>query len=201
MNWNMSKWWMAQAPGPQAITQAVTAIQNATTTIKSIGEQSLWESSWNGIWTPLPEKKIESDSPTKPSASVTPSPSSNKGLSTSAKIGLSLGIVGLALVAAFLAAFFLFNRRKLVRRKDEPLWANNQYSANGWAKPELGNSTRSSGVTSMMTSTSINELEQPTTYYEMPASRHTMVISSSGRNSVGSNIVQEKALPNVPRFF
>jgi hypothetical protein len=107
MNWNNSKWWMAQAPGPQALLPAVTSLQNSSETITAIAGESLWTSSWDGIWTPLSEQNKN------PTNNGTPNTSErHEGpLSTGSKAGIAVGaVVGAALL--FGAAFLIFPWRK-----------------------------------------------------------------------------------------
>jgi hypothetical protein len=94
MNWNNSKWWMAQAPGPRAMLSTVTSLQNSSETITAIAGQSLWTSSWDSIWTPLAEQNANGDNLQPPSANAS-------GLSPGTKAG----------AAALLGAAFLLLRR------------------------------------------------------------------------------------------
>jgi hypothetical protein len=103
MNWNNSKWWMAQAPGPRAMLPTVTSLQNLSETITAIAGQSLWTSSWDSIWTPLAEQNANSDNLQPPSANAS-------GLSPVTKAGIAVGVVAGA--AALLGAAFLLRRRR-----------------------------------------------------------------------------------------
>jgi hypothetical protein len=104
MNWNNSKWWMAQAPGPQALLPTVTSLQNSSETITAIAGQSLWASSWDGIWTPLPEQETNNND-------AQPLQTDESGLSTGAKVGIAVGaVVGVAALGG--AAYLVFRNRK-----------------------------------------------------------------------------------------
>ena len=97
MNWHNSKWWMAQAPGPQALPSNITSLQNSSETITAIAGQSLWASSWDGFWTPLPGGlNSSSDGP---------------NLSRGAKAGIAIGALAGA-ATALGAAFLLLRRRR-----------------------------------------------------------------------------------------
>jgi hypothetical protein len=107
MNWNNSKWWMAQAPGPQALLPTVTSLQNSSETITAIAGESLWTSSWDGIWTPLSEQNKNSTNNGAPS----PPERHKRPLSTGLKAGIAVGaVVGAALLLG--AAFLIFHWQK-----------------------------------------------------------------------------------------
>jgi hypothetical protein len=130
VNWQATSqsavWWLAQAAGPGVITQNnVQNIEIGKTVIKASAND--WKQSWDGFWTPLTTKAVES--PIKPSTvptASTPSQSSTTsgisetpledkpqaaGLSTGAKVGIA---VGGALVFAAIVGFaiFCFLRRR-----------------------------------------------------------------------------------------
>ncbi|OBT75730.1 hypothetical protein VF21_05899 [Pseudogymnoascus sp. 05NY08] len=133
VNWQATSqsavWWLAQAAGPGVITQNnVQNIDIGKTVIKASAND--WKQSWDGFWTPLTTKAVES--PINPSTVPTtsaPSQSSTTsgispisgtppegkpqaaGLSTGAKVGIA---VGGALVFAAIVGFaiFCFLRRR-----------------------------------------------------------------------------------------
>jgi hypothetical protein len=135
MNWDIipTKWWLAQAPGPQAVQPSVTTIVNSTTEISPVADASLWTESWNGIWTPLPTSANSSST-----SSASPNRNSNienGGLSTGARAGIAVacGVVGLVLLGFVL---FWFYRRG---RRSPQMTSSPAYTANSEpiSKPEL----------------------------------------------------------------
>lgn len=103
-NWGNGRGWLAQAPGPGAIRKGleeeIMEIQSDDTEINVHDESDLFASSWESSWTVLPDP--DAPDPDTP----------GRGLSTGAKagIGVAVGIVALAIIAALI--FFLWKRKK-----------------------------------------------------------------------------------------
>ena len=109
MNWNPipTKWWLAQAPRPQALQSSITGIDNCSTEIPSIADASLLAESWKGIWTPFPS----GDSHCTVSLSF--------GLSTAgiAGVAAAFDIVGLALLGVAISWLCCTGRRVPSKKK------------------------------------------------------------------------------------
>ncbi|KAJ5353756.1 hypothetical protein N7541_006320 [Penicillium brevicompactum] len=110
VNWlHAGKWYLAQAPGPDASFIVNTATMDENNPSVS-GSASSWEDTWKGQWVPLPETSTEKTSATDGSNNDT---TSETGLSTGAKVGIIVGsAVGGALVLAIITAFCIRRRRK-----------------------------------------------------------------------------------------
>jgi len=140
MNWDIipTRWWLAQAPGPQAVQPSVTAIVNGTTEISPVADASLWTESWNGIWTPLPTSANSSST-----SSASPNRNSNienGGLSTGAIAGIAVacGIVGLVLLGFVLFWFYRGGRRSPQMTSSPAYTAHSEPVS----KPELDSTNR-----------------------------------------------------------
>ncbi|KAJ5319314.1 uncharacterized protein N7506_012018 [Penicillium brevicompactum] len=110
VNWlHAGKWYLAQAPGPDASFIVNTATMDEKNPSVS-GSASSWEDTWKGQWVPLPETSTEKTSGTDASNDNS---TSDTGLSTGAKIGIIVGsAVGGALVLAIIITFCIRHRRK-----------------------------------------------------------------------------------------
>lgn len=110
VNWlHAGKWYLAQAPGPDASFIVNTATMDENNPSVS-GSASSWEDTWKGQWVSLPEISTENTSATDvPNNNTT----SDTGLSTGAKVGIIVGsAVGGALVLAMICVFWIRRRRR-----------------------------------------------------------------------------------------
>ncbi|KFY34304.1 hypothetical protein V494_06876 [Pseudogymnoascus sp. VKM F-4513 (FW-928)] len=136
VNWQATSqsavWWLAQAAGPGVITQNnVQNIEIGDTVIKASAND--WKQSWDGFWTPLTTKAVES--PIKPSTvpttsmpSQTPAsgtsdiPLEDKplaaGLSLGAKVGIAVGSAVIFIAIVSFAIFCCLRRRKAKKSKE-----------------------------------------------------------------------------------
>lgn len=124
MNWGPSIWWMAQAPGPGALTPSLVSIENSTKTITTSAPSSAWSSSWAGFLNDLGVEPSSSASPSSgPDSTANPSlasPNAGRGsLPVAAKIGIGVGagVGGLLLLGTVL---FCCSRKAKRSRQNEP---------------------------------------------------------------------------------
>lgn len=109
MNWVTSKWWLAQAPGPMALSSSIVNIENKTETISTSAPDSFFTESWKGVL-----KDIPSQSSSSPGSGETSSDRegshSRDGLSGGAIAGI---VVGASVAATLICTFgFLFWKRR-----------------------------------------------------------------------------------------
>lgn len=119
-NWNANDdetvWWLAQAPGPNIpVSPNVVAIGAQDTAIAASSND--WATSWDGVWTPLPQTS-DTVNATTPVPSNSKSSTGTSGLSTGAIAGIAVGIV--IVIGAALAGAFILWRRKRTREKELP---------------------------------------------------------------------------------
>lgn len=105
MNWQLSKFFLAQAPGPGAAAANLQPIQPADATIAS-NPISDFASSWQHSWTP-----IEASSDNNGSGAAATAQSSGSGLSSGAKAGIAVGVI-VAVLALAAIIFICIRRRK-----------------------------------------------------------------------------------------
>ncbi|KAI9651733.1 MAG: hypothetical protein M1829_002459 [Trizodia sp. TS-e1964] len=125
-NWNANHgggvWWLAQAPGPNVVTQpSIIAIQDQDTDIKA--SENSWLLSWKDVWTPLaPNPASTSALPTStPLESPLADSSHSPGPSTGAIAGIAVGsVAGFAVLLLALILFRQHRRRQRRRRTTYP---------------------------------------------------------------------------------
>lgn len=109
-NWQASRTWLAQAPGPNFPPQVTTVLQPTDDTLAAMANAPSWLSTWDGV---LKASNVSSTIPTSASSYTAP----NK-LSPGTIAGIVVGAVaGLALVAGML--FLLWRRRRRSQRREE----------------------------------------------------------------------------------
>lgn len=129
VNWSQGsgEWYLAQAPGPN--TPAVPSSNTYPDTFTGSSSSSKkWSDTWEGHWTPLPEK-TNSSAPTPGGNEVSP-PSGNEvakefaddRLSVGAKAGIGIGIAALL---SILGGFF-FLQRRYAHKPNAPLSESHQ---------------------------------------------------------------------------
>ncbi|KAF2139777.1 uncharacterized protein K452DRAFT_320370 [Aplosporella prunicola CBS 121167] len=101
-NWDSKTSWLSQAPGPSFSPEDVHAIDPETTTLAAAQKMQPWNTTWEGVLTPL--RKTTNSSRGSPDED-------HGGLSTGAKAGIGVGaaVGGILLLGA---AWLLLRRRK-----------------------------------------------------------------------------------------
>ncbi|KAK4448427.1 eukaryotic aspartyl protease [Podospora aff. communis PSN243] len=90
-NWESSRVWLAQAPGPNIQPGSnPVGILPGDTAIQSGGND--WATSWDGFWTPLSEKQANGTEGIPAPAPVGAGNKEGEGLSAGAKAGISIGV-------------------------------------------------------------------------------------------------------------
>ncbi|CAG8341131.1 unnamed protein product [Penicillium salamii] len=110
VNWlHSGKWFLAQAPGPDASFIVDTATMDESSPSVS-GSSSSWEDTWKRQWVALPKASTDTTNGThSPSDTTTP----DTGLSTTAKMGIIVGsAIGGALTLAMICGFWIRRRRR-----------------------------------------------------------------------------------------
>lgn len=110
MNWQQSKFFVAQAPGPGAAAPNLQPIEANQATISS-NPISEFASSWEQNWTPIAASSGNNASGAAATASPS-APSTGSGLSSGAKAGIAVGVIVGVLALAALLIFFLRRRRR-----------------------------------------------------------------------------------------
>ncbi|GIZ49315.1 hypothetical protein CKM354_001234700 [Cercospora kikuchii] len=109
-NWENSKGWIVQAPGPgvmrNGLAEDIRDINRDDTTIDTNSDLGLFASSWSDHWTPLGNSTSNDGSNTD---------DNDAGLSTGAKAGIGAA-VGIAALAAISVALFFIRRRQPASR-------------------------------------------------------------------------------------
>jgi hypothetical protein len=100
-NWETSKYFMAQAPGPNVGVSSIKSISPSDRTIEPNPKSPLWETTWSDVWKPLGSSDSNSTSSN--------AASEKNGLSTGAKVSIGVGVVVIVLVLA--VAVVLLKRR------------------------------------------------------------------------------------------
>ena len=110
MNWQQSKFFVAQAPGPGAASPNLQPIETDQATISS-NPISDFASSWEQNWTPIAASSGNnvSGAATTTSSSV---PSTRHGLSSGAKAGIAVGVIVGVLALVAWKVFKLRRRRR-----------------------------------------------------------------------------------------
>lgn len=108
MNWQLSKFFLAQAPGPGAAAANLQPIQPTDGTIAS-NPISKFASSWQQNWTPIAASSNNNASGAAATA-LAPAPS-RLVLSSGAKAGIAVGVV-VAVLALAIVLFVCLRRRK-----------------------------------------------------------------------------------------
>ena len=100
-NWELNKFFMAQAPGPDAGPSQIQSIQSSDNTVAS-NPIDFFAGTWTQKWT----NKI-------PSTSGTASPAPDPGMRNGTKIGIGVGsAVGALVLIGVLAAVIVASKRK-----------------------------------------------------------------------------------------
>ena len=130
-HWTNGQFWLAQAPGPGALTPSITSITNSTSTIDTFTDQGLWNSSWSQYWSPVPlNASVSSSSPaasssstktTATAATASSTSSASRTTTTSSSLSLAARIaiavpVSLGAIAILLLIAYLLQRRRRRRR-------------------------------------------------------------------------------------
>lgn len=157
-NWQATSqsavWWLAQAAGPGVITQSnIRSIEVGDAQIKASAND--WKESWDGFWTPLTAKAVET--PIKPSNVPTTSGSNQAlptatdskalpqdkpavpGLSIGAKTGIAVGSAFVSAVIIGFAIFFFLRRRRAKHAKQPAEFVPREV-------PEAGQAYTPSGI-------------------------------------------------------
>ncbi|KAJ0160306.1 hypothetical protein CTA2_8202 [Colletotrichum tanaceti] len=123
-NWGQSKWWLAQAPGPNIqLSPSVSTIAEQDTEVRAGNND--WKESWKGAWKVLTVDQANGTTPVEPpvqTATGTPSGGSGgesqatPGLSTGAKAGIGAGAAVLVLVV--IGTVFFCRRRRRVYHQE-----------------------------------------------------------------------------------
>lgn len=109
-NWNTSKMFLAQAPGPDYLPESIKTIAYTDETIEPATNAPSWESTWSSTLTAL-----KNDNST---ITITADNSSSQGLSGGAIAGIVVGVIaGITLLAAL--AFILFRRKRRAARSGQ----------------------------------------------------------------------------------
>ncbi|TQN70154.1 hypothetical protein CSHISOI_05312 [Colletotrichum shisoi] len=122
-NWGQSKWWLAQAPGPNIqLSLSVSTIAEQDTEVRAGNND--WEESWKGAWKVLTADQANGTTPVKPPAQTTTgSPSGVSGGESQAAPGLSTGVkagvgAGAALLVLVVIGTVLFCRRRRANHRE-----------------------------------------------------------------------------------
>lgn len=110
MNWQQSKFFVAQAPGPGTAAANLQSIEPTDETIAS-NQISDFASSWEKIWTPIAVSSSKNASRAAATASAFV-PSSGSGLSSGAKAGIAVGVT-VGVLAFAVVLIFCLRRRKV----------------------------------------------------------------------------------------
>lgn len=118
INWDIPKWFMAQAPGPDVGAADTQEIGSNDTSINS-DPISNFAATWSKNWTPLSQSSSVSSNNTlsnnaSSNSTASPKPNPSKGLSSNAKAGIGVGISVGALSIAGFALFVYLRRGKIV---------------------------------------------------------------------------------------
>jgi hypothetical protein len=109
-NWQESKIFLAQAPGPDFLSASIQKIGYTDTTLTPAKNPPSWEDSWSGTLKALPARSSGASSSSS-SPSDTSDPQGRSAVSGAAIGGIVVGVIaGLALVG--FVAWFLIRRRK-----------------------------------------------------------------------------------------
>ena len=116
INWENSKWFMAQAPGPGVGATDAQEIGPNDTSINS-DHISNFAATWSKDWTPLSQSSNASSNNTSSSNASNsigvPKTSPRRGLSHKAKVGVGVGVsVGALAIAGFALLIYLRRMRK-----------------------------------------------------------------------------------------
>lgn len=117
MNWEQSRFFLAQAPGPGAAAPNLQAIESGDTNINSDPIASFAQS-WEKNWTPIEAAAGNSSGASAPSPATT----SKSSLSGGAKAGIAVGVILGVLAIVALGVYFWSSRRrggKVPVRQDE----------------------------------------------------------------------------------
>lgn len=106
INWQQSKFFIAQAPGPGAATPNLQPIEPNDATIIS-NPITDFASSWEHNWTPIAASSVNNNSGVATTTGPASVPASKSGLSSGAKAGIAVGVIVGVLVLAVVIVFSL----------------------------------------------------------------------------------------------
>lgn len=109
VNWSKNRgiWWLAQAPGPGAITEYIEGLDNSTEELPPGTDGAKWFDGWKSVLEPLSSGEKETDQ-----SNGHGQDDQGSGLPQGTKLGLGIGLgVGLSM-AVLAAALFWFRRRR-----------------------------------------------------------------------------------------
>ena len=109
INWQQSKYFVAQAPGPGAAAPNLQPIEPTDATIAS-NPITDFASSWEHNWTPIAASSINNTTGAAPTGPVSV-PTSKSGLSSGAKAGIAVGLVVGVLLLAVVTMLCLRGRK------------------------------------------------------------------------------------------